>query len=579
MDTNNNNTIPDKQRALVLQGGGSLGAYECGVFQTLSTWIRQRNIQNDKTEQEIPLFDVIAGTSIGAINAAVLVGHFLKNNRRWAGAERTLLDFWNGLKTAAVIDGIPFNQIWEGWRSLNPTIARTEVARRFWSMSQYAFVPYGGIPNMYTLIPQLNYKFLNPFDCLWLRSDFDNLKTYLSKFIDFPIKTSPERKEPRLLLVSVDLQDYTTPVVFDSYEKKGDPLDMDGNPIKGNSKYYSEYGKDQNKHVVFYDGINADQILASSLAKLALRPPSIHDVIQGEERKLWDGGYLSNTPLRELIQSHRDYWIKDNGGSSHNDLDKILKNRAPALEVFVVDLHPSIGKEPDNDKDLVDDREHDIFFHDRTDYDEKVAYLVSDYVNLTHDLINIIRPNSDLLNQLQEILDQKARSVSRSGKIRALRDIISGRFDISNVWRIDCPCDEDVIYGKFDDFSPKTIEQLILNGKSDAVISLNTLEILFTIKKLFYGNKSDEDSIYNLMKKPKQWLLAHLYYGKKDEMYGHIEEFVSDIDISTVVPPEQKQLFKDLSSNILNELNKTDATSLTTSSTLSPLFQLQTIWS
>ncbi len=22
----------------------------------------------------------------------------------------------------------------------------------------------------------------------------------------------------------------------------------------------------------------------------------------------WDGAYLSNTPLRELIQSHRDYW-------------------------------------------------------------------------------------------------------------------------------------------------------------------------------------------------------------------------------------------------------------------------------
>ena len=24
--------------------------------------------------------------------------------------------------------------------------------------------------------------------------------------------------------------------------------------------------------------------------------------------RFWDGGVLSNTPLRELIQSHQDYW-------------------------------------------------------------------------------------------------------------------------------------------------------------------------------------------------------------------------------------------------------------------------------
>lgn len=295
MTTNNNNDmVPDVQRALVLQGGGSLGAYECGVFQTLSTWIRQRDKQNSKLQKEKPLFDVIAGTSIGAINAAVLVGHYLRNNKKWTGAENTLLDFWNGLKTPAAIDNIPFNTIWDSWRMFNPTIAPTEVARRFWSMFQYAFVPFGGgVPNMYSLIPKFNYKFLNPLDYIWLRSDFDNLKDYLSKFIDFPIKTSHENKEPRLLLVSVDLQDYTTPVVFDSYEKKKDATDMDGNTIRPNHRYYCEYGKEQNKHVVYYDGINADQILASSLAKFALTPPTINDALSGE-RKLWDGGYLSN---------------------------------------------------------------------------------------------------------------------------------------------------------------------------------------------------------------------------------------------------------------------------------------------
>jgi hypothetical protein len=338
-------------------------------------------------------------------------------------------------------------------------------------MFQYAFVPFGGVPNMYTLIPQLNNKFLNPLDYFWQRSNFDNLKDYLSEFIDFPIKTSPDRNEPRLLLVSVDLQDYTTPVVFDSYEKKKDATDMDGSPIRPNHRYYCEYGKDQNKHVVYYDGINAEQILASSLAKFALNPPTINDALSGQ-RKLWDGGYLSNTPLRELIQAHRDYWLKNTNGNTN--LDTILKNRAPSLEVFLVDLHPSIGNDPGNDKDLVDDREHDILFHDRTDYDEKVANLVSDYVNLTHDLIDLVRSDRDLSNRLQEILGSNAKSISRDGKVRKLGDIISGRFDMTDVWRIDCPSDKNAIFGKFDDFSPKSIERLIQNGKSDAILSLNT---------------------------------------------------------------------------------------------------------
>lgn len=49
------------QNALVLQGGGALGAYEVGVIQRL-------------VEVEGLSFDVVAGVSIGAINAAVLVG-------------------------------------------------------------------------------------------------------------------------------------------------------------------------------------------------------------------------------------------------------------------------------------------------------------------------------------------------------------------------------------------------------------------------------------------------------------------------------------------------------------------------
>ncbi|MFX5510216.1 patatin-like phospholipase family protein, partial [Acinetobacter baumannii] len=47
--------------ALVLQGGGALGAYQAGVYQALH--------ENDLTP------DWVVGTSIGAINAALIAGN------------------------------------------------------------------------------------------------------------------------------------------------------------------------------------------------------------------------------------------------------------------------------------------------------------------------------------------------------------------------------------------------------------------------------------------------------------------------------------------------------------------------
>jgi NTE family protein len=70
----NNITVPETQRALVLQGGGALGAYEVGVLKTLFERITQEDKKNK--EEDRLLFDIVAGTSIGAMNGAVLVGQF-----------------------------------------------------------------------------------------------------------------------------------------------------------------------------------------------------------------------------------------------------------------------------------------------------------------------------------------------------------------------------------------------------------------------------------------------------------------------------------------------------------------------
>src|SRR5689334_7979190 len=47
---------------LILQGGGSLGAYKCGVYRALAPWIEARGHR----------LVAVGGTSIGALNAGVI---------------------------------------------------------------------------------------------------------------------------------------------------------------------------------------------------------------------------------------------------------------------------------------------------------------------------------------------------------------------------------------------------------------------------------------------------------------------------------------------------------------------------
>jgi NTE family protein len=81
------------QRAVIFQGGGAIGAYAAGVYAVLYHWVK-KNIVADEN-----VFDVVAGSSAGAINACIIVSHVVhnKNNgklQRWEGSVKKLLDFW-----------------------------------------------------------------------------------------------------------------------------------------------------------------------------------------------------------------------------------------------------------------------------------------------------------------------------------------------------------------------------------------------------------------------------------------------------------------------------------------------------
>lgn len=86
------------QVVLVLQGGGALGAYQLGVYEAM----RESGIEPDW----------VIGTSIGAINAALIAGNPVESRARQLSA------FWNRVTHQSSLDAAPAM-----WTSLGKTLA------------------------------------------------------------------------------------------------------------------------------------------------------------------------------------------------------------------------------------------------------------------------------------------------------------------------------------------------------------------------------------------------------------------------------------------------------------------------
>jgi predicted acylesterase/phospholipase RssA len=558
VDIENKKTRP--HRALVLQGGGALGAYEAGVFKALF----ERITKDDELtgQKNRPLFDIVAGTSIGAVNAAILVG-YVKQNRTWEGSDKALYQFWddlcnptwwapkelfdNPLFTSArefwinnVLDNQSMWISWDYWKNLRDTwnglyqvnenlllsysqfppvlcwkedwpyfdlvgiyknksgnydiktedwreerpwisfffwrpdnlgpISSGETARRYFS---YLSSVLAGVPHVLAPgIMQPDWKFFN-FLQPFTRFDNKPLERTIKKYWDYdnlPLQTAFEKNEPRLLLVSVDVQDCTSAVTFDSYPKSSD-----------GKRCRTEYGEDQvKKYVMEYDGITIEHVNASMSTHLRYKYPHFpaqeiittqidgqkdkkQTIKQQNERYYWDGAYLSNTPLRELLQAHRDYW------------HKVRKTEVPDLEVYIVNLYPSTENSLQDviaDADVIQDREIDIKFHDRTKYDIQVSNTITDYVDLNNAIIDLAMKHAKDKNALQtdlaKIMDSNAKSKGRDGIRRKYRELLDGRFNVIRVGYIERQDDDNTIFGKAFEFSYYTINSLRDKGYQEA---------------------------------------------------------------------------------------------------------------
>jgi len=152
---------------LILQGGGSLGAYEVGAYKVGYQFLKYRDQKQGKTEGQ--LFDIIAGTSIGAINAAILTSYVIEN-KTWDGSAERLIDFWNYISTESMIDKFADYMMpwWEYWNKFFIGTAKGETARRYYSSKEFGF---RGAPNVFSgpqAVPDK--RFFDPLNS-WYRYD------------------------------------------------------------------------------------------------------------------------------------------------------------------------------------------------------------------------------------------------------------------------------------------------------------------------------------------------------------------------------------------------------------------------
>jgi NTE family protein len=477
----NHLVVPRKQRALVLQGGGALGAYEVGVIKKLSEELTHADkgsrIKDSKRGEDKLLFDIVAGTSIGAMNAAVLVSNVVKEKGSWKLAINQLEDFWTkGLASNPKVfnpdapentlqldaSKLPWWQPWsEKWQQNKnmKNIASEEAARRYYSTKLLQAL---GAEHIY-FHPTVrhDYKFFDPDNKWYIYNNIPLIET-IGNFATFPIATAYEENQPRLLITSVDIAEGKT-ITFDSYEKadgiRKTEYYLENNKIKGGRN-----NKKKAKLVTLrYDeGIKLEHVMASGTL------PGIYDPKEIGNRKFWDGGILSNTPFRELLQSHRDYWVNVEG-----------QEKAPDLDVYIVNVHtPTIPIDAvPKYYDEVQDRNNDIIFGDRSSgYDQYTANLITDYIDFINNLkklaVSHIKDEKEIHKfeyEFEKLKSKDAKStfLKNNREHQKYRDLLKGRFELTKIERIERKHSQESTSRKTADFSPETIKALIKDGEND----------------------------------------------------------------------------------------------------------------
>ena len=383
------------ENVLILQGGGSLGAFGCGVFKALA----QKNVK----------IDIIAGTSIGGVNAAIIAGS--KNAKH---PEQLLEEFWLELADSFVdLDYIspflsPYLEQLTGnsyqssslapQQNKNESIRKVEEYRDKSIRSFFSSAIFGN-DKMFKARWRLEYLFTDPeyFEpAKWTYLyDLSPLANTLKKYIDYEKLKPNGNPNSRLIMTAVNVLT-SEPLTFDSSRQQITP-----------------------KHILATCSYPAYNFPWTEVEK---------------EVYCWDGGLLSNTPLREVIDA-----------SPVND-----------KRIFLVENYPKkISNLPDNLAEVYH-RARDIMFCDKTLSTVAMSKVITRYLRYIDELYKMIEDNVDTTKVDKSQLEKIRRKYKKYKRDTGA--------EIKSVHYISRDEPVHSIYENAD-FSPKTIQDSIREGE------------------------------------------------------------------------------------------------------------------
>ena len=396
------------EKVLILQGGGSLGAFGCGVFKALAN----SNIK----------IDIIAGTSIGGLNASIIAGSKGEDH-----PEKALEQYWLELgEDSSANFNSPFMEWLARYPLLTPTplpsppstpntdhSAMTHISQVKSVMSFYSSAIYGNnkifVPRWRPEFAFTDPEYFTPNKWTYLYDHLPLLKT-AEKYIDYN-KLQPNGKpNSRLIITAVNVMT-AEPLIFDSAKQQ----------------------------------ITSKHILA------ATGYPSYYFPWAEVEKGVyaWDGSLLSNTPLREVIDASP---VKDK-------------------RVFLVENYPKrCDTLPDNLQE-VQHRARDIMFSDKTLHSVQMSKAITYYLRLINDLYKMLE---------DQFSSEKKEEIEKFEKIRARYKKVSEEHgaEIKRVHYITRSEPFPSLYENAD-FSVDTIKASIKDGE----LKTRSISSILVIKK------------------------------------------------------------------------------------------------
>jgi NTE family protein len=394
------------ENVLILQGGGSLGAFGCGVFKALC----QKGIK----------LDIVAGTSIGGVNAAIIAGS--KNVKH---PEELLEEFWLELAENFVdLDSFtPFS----------PYLEQLAANSRYFSSS----ISQQSNNESERTIEEYRNKAIKSF---FSSAMFGNDKMFKARWRPQYAFTDPEYFQPAKWTYLYDLSPLVKTLErYIDYNK----LKPDGNP---NSRLIMTAVNVLTAEPLTFDS-SRQQITPEHILATCGYPA--YNFPWAEVEKgiyAWDGGLLSNTPLREVIDS-----------SPVND-----------KKIFLVENYPKrINALPGNLAEVYH-RTRDIIFCDKTLSTVAISKVITKYLRYINELYQMIEDSIDMAKVDKGELERIRRKYKKYKKDTGAE--IKGVHYISR---------DEPVHSFYEnaDFSPKAIKDSIKQGE------LKTTQILDEVAK------------------------------------------------------------------------------------------------